>query len=334
MALRKLKKCLLVALSSALVLSGQQSAQAATAQRIPLVTIHCSCSSITDMKSTALMYYTANFNKTPSNFVAPAGSGTWQVLLPLQGSTDLATKVMVVSDLYPVTGLFKGYYVAPDVPGQGSNKYVVQAITGDSAATIAFDARIMARALSVKPVTMPSTVNIGDDVGVNESLAQMLIPTGQTSFNAWHGITNFPQFQSFTYMDARTGKTTSIYIGDTITVTDINGNTAKFKLVNPASTMPWQYVDGSLKDKNGNPITNTSTPATDTQSQTVVPNAASENWVVNSTGGTENWLLNLSVAFDYMAVLGQIRGEVVIGEIGGGQPGSSSIKVRVNEDGF
>jgi hypothetical protein len=85
---------------------------------------------------------------------------------------------------------------------------------------------------------------------VSEWLDGALSKTFQ-DFSLWHGLSNFPQFIECQFLVLQTGAVFNIYNGEEITVTDQNGWTAEFKF-SPLTVIHWVFVDGSIRDANGN----------------------------------------------------------------------------------
>jgi hypothetical protein len=137
----------------------------------------------------------------------------------MSGST-----IVVISTTYPISGTFTVgggcYTVTP--PGTTTNM-----------STGAFDARMFARG-AMPPIKIPVGHN-PDAIEFAIEDIQAVLPTTSLppGYTLWHGLTNFPQVVYYTVVNAQTGQTFQVYVGDTITVQYADGWTEKFKFLGP-----------------------------------------------------------------------------------------------------
>lgn len=82
-------------------------------------------------------------------------------------------------------------------------------------------------------------------------LYKQLVVDGGPVTDLWHGLTHMGQFVRWRFLNVQQGKHYWIYQGDTITIKYSNGYTEKLRLINPASAIKWQRVEGTLRDANG-----------------------------------------------------------------------------------
>jgi hypothetical protein len=128
--------------------------------------------------------------------------------------------------------------------------------TGANSDTIANDAILISRDAKTGPINLPSNFSLitstDEEMSAYLSSAAGIPQNGSSTLSFWHGFLNMPQFLQGTFVNTQTGETFTVWNGDTITVTDSNGNTAKFQW-QPFSTVQWRLVPNSIRDSEGNP---------------------------------------------------------------------------------
>ena len=175
---------------------------------------------------------------------------------------------------YIVSGLLC-QLVAMAYPGESSGKFRV---TGDRRKTahmavcavalmclsvFGFGGTAHARSATGRIGLPPSyTVNATPEL-ISQWLSSVEIPEvpGTQVVSVWHGLTNFPQFIRWTFVNTQTGDTFTLWNSDTVTVTDSNGWTAKFQW-EPLSSIQWVFVPDSIRDENGNAPSSTTSQNT------------------------------------------------------------------------
>ena len=142
----------------------------------------------------------------------------------------------------------------------------LNALTGGSnAAAVSADNLLMARALADagKVALPPNLPLVGGGGSSFDSLWNQWVSNvglhqdtfGQSEF--WHGVLDMLEpMATATYTVEATGVEFQVWAGDTITVTDSNGYTAKFQFT-PGAPTNWTYVPNSIRDPKGNSVPNT-----------------------------------------------------------------------------
>lgn len=172
--------------------------------------------------------------------------------------------VLVVSTAIAISG---GFYACWNYPKGGPVLRAFMIDGTSNANAVTDDNVIFARAAAeAGRITLPANLPLnGADGGSTPELQgawlnSVLIESGPPETNLWHGIIDYPNVLEGTFTNLQTGQKFTIWSGDTITVTDQNGWTAKFQW-NPLADSQWQYVPNSLRDQNGNPVNTTGSNA-------------------------------------------------------------------------
>lgn len=239
------------------------SATAGATAIVQTAVVSCpTCASAGDLLAAGTNYFTQYSGQTPPGYAGTIGPSASP--LCTSSTAQNGTLVLVVSALYPISEFF---YECLQHNGTGIGTFVMVVKPADSGAnadTISNDALLITRSAKTGPVTLPPTISLTGDPQETASAwlssAEGVPQNGASTVSLWHGITNFPQAIQGTFINVSTGQTFQLWNGDTITVTDSSGNTAKFQWT-PLSSVQWTLVPGSLRDKNGNPIGQNSIPA-------------------------------------------------------------------------
>jgi hypothetical protein len=189
---------------------------------------------------------------TVSDMVAAANSQ--YTTLP-NGSIALMTSLNE-----PVSAFLR---LACSPPGKGSGCEWV-AITASNTDAAALDNQTFARASKMAPLTTPSNITYDEtDEIIIGYIQTQIVGTGQTGISLWHNLPNFQPTAWYTMVDAQTGQTENIYIGDTITVNYPGGYSEQWQFLGlEAGSIQWKRVPNTLM-QNGKPVTPpSSTPAT------------------------------------------------------------------------
>jgi hypothetical protein len=235
----------------------------ASATTIQTAVVSCAgCASAGDLLAAGTSYFTQYSGQTPPGYTGTIGPSASP--LCTSSTAQNGTYVLVVSALYPISEFFYECLLHTGT-GIGTFTMVVKpADSGANADAIANDALLIARSAKTGPITLPTDITLTGDpqetISAYLSSAAGVPQNGTSVISLWHGITNFPQAIQGTFVNTETGETFTLWNGDTIIVTDSNGDTAKFQWT-PLSSIQWTLVPGSIRDKNGNPIGQTSTPA-------------------------------------------------------------------------
>lgn len=205
---------------------------------IPTAVVTCAtCASLSDLENYALGYFE-------------------------QSNSPIGTVMLVSSLSQPISAVVKYMQV-----GSGKGGGVgIHPITVDEAGTITLDGGIYARATKIPPVNLPDIAYNDEPDDIVGQIQDVLIANGTGGTDAWHGLTNYPQFGYYNVVDTQTGQTYKVYTGDTITVQLAGGYSEQFKFLGVhQGTLQWQAVPNTLM-LNGKPVTqpsNTSgTPVT------------------------------------------------------------------------
>jgi len=198
--------------------------------------ISCStCASLADLQAAASGYFLNNYFET----------GVYQI----------GAIVLVSGVTNPISAFFSEQWGSSCIPYFGCGTHLVAvAITPDNAHTALLDNQLFSRALGLPTVKMPPTLPSNETDELISLQIQATIPiSGPLGFNFWHGLLNYPQFQYYKVLDTRTGLTTNVYVGDSITVTYSNGDTEQWQFRGPLpiATVQWTRVPGTLRDAAG-----------------------------------------------------------------------------------
>jgi hypothetical protein len=231
----------------------------AAASTIQTAVVACpSCASAGDLLAFATSYfgqysgttppgYTGTINLSPTSACGNSGASN-------------GTNLLVISALVPISEFF--YECLQKSGGNTISTTTFTVVvrpldTGANADTISNDALLLDRSAKTGTITLPSDLSLTgttqEIISAYLSSADGVPQSGASTISLWHGITNFPQAVQGTFTNIQTGETFTLWNGDTITVTDSNGNTAKF-MWTPLSSVQWALVPNSVRDKNGNPI--------------------------------------------------------------------------------
>jgi hypothetical protein len=220
------------------------------------------CSSAGDLLTLATSYFAQYNNATPPGYTGTVNPSATP--LCTSSGAQNGTNLLVISELVPISEFF---YECLLHTGTGIGTFTLVVKPADSGAngdTIANDALLLGRSAKTGEIDLPSSLSLITDtqeiISSYLSSADGVPQSGASQISLWHGITNFPQAVQGTFTNIQTGETFTLWNGDTITVTDSNGNTAKFKWT-PLSSVQWALVPNSVRDKNGNPPGKTPTPA-------------------------------------------------------------------------
>jgi hypothetical protein len=150
-------------------------------------------------------------------------------------------------------------------PGKGNGCLWGQ-ITASNADAAALDNSTFARAAKLAPLSTPSTMPYTEtDEIISKYIQSQIAGSGPTGINYWHALFGFPKVVWYTMVDAQSGQTQDIYVGDTITVTYPNGYSERWQFLGlEAGSIQWKRVPNTLM-KNGKPVnppsTTSGTPA-------------------------------------------------------------------------
>jgi hypothetical protein len=241
----------------AICYSGVSSA----ASTIPVAVFACStCNNQATLQAAALAYFKQWMNLTPPGYVGtvsipPTASCTVGSSPPAN-----ATVVIVVSSVAPLSGSYHACLLT--VFNQTKILAVAMGVTNDAQA-IAADNALFARSSKVGLIKLPSNLplmNASDPIELTGAWLQDtgLPQFGVTTYSFWHGLLtlNIQQVAQGTFINLTDGTKFTLWSGDTVKVTDVNGYTAKFQW-NPDATPTWQFVSGSIRDPHGKPVPNT-----------------------------------------------------------------------------
>lgn len=224
---------------------------------IPVALVTCStCQNAGDLLQAGLSYWLTYDDSTPSGYV-----GTLQDWGNCSDNPTAGPSiVLVVSTEVAISAGFSACWIYTARGDAVLRSYMIDGTSNADAVTN--DNIIFARsAADAGHITMPSNLPFNGAGGNSfpdlwgEYLAGQLVLVGQEE-NLWHGILNYPQVLQGTFVNEQTGQKFEIWSGDTITVTDQNGWTAKFQW-NPGADPQWQYVPNSMRDQKGNPVNTT-----------------------------------------------------------------------------
>jgi hypothetical protein len=224
---------------------------------IPVAIVPCStCEGVSDLQQAAFTYWEKWNGKTPSAYVGFVQN--WGLCLPSGApSNPGGTDVLVISTAIAISAGFSACTIIED----GKPYLHVEMIDGSTNAdAVNNDNVVLARAAAesgriVLPTNLPLNGANGNSTPElqGEYLNSVLIESGMPEENLWHGIFDYPEILEGKFTNTQTGQQFSIWDGDTVTVTDQNGWTAKFEW-NPEADPQWQYVANSTRDQNGNPV--------------------------------------------------------------------------------
>jgi hypothetical protein len=232
--------------------------QKAAASTIQTAVVACpSCASAGDLLAFATSYFGQYGGTTP-----PGYTGTIN-LSPTSAcgnsSATNGTNLLVISALVPISEFFyECLQKSGNTISTTTFTVVVKPLdTGANADTISNDGLLLDRSAKVGTVTLPPGYSVTgttqEIISAYLSSADGVPQSGASTLSPWHALTNYPQLVQGQFTNIQTGETFTLWNGDTITVTDSNGNTAKF-MWTPLSSVQWALVPNSLRDKNGNPI--------------------------------------------------------------------------------
>lgn len=228
----------------------------ADASTIQTAVVPCAdCASAGDLLAVATSYFAQFSGTTPPGYTGTINPSSTP-LCTASGAMN-GTNVLVISAAVPISEFF---YECLQHSGTGINGtftlVVKPADTGANADSIANDALLISRSAKTGPITLPSdfslTGSTDEEMSAYLSSAAGIPQNGTSTISLWHGITNFPQVLQGTFVNVQTGEAFTLWNGDTITVTDSNGNTAKFQWT-PLSTIQWRLVPNSVRNAAGNP---------------------------------------------------------------------------------
>lgn len=199
----------------------------------PIAVAYCTaCASLADLQGAAKSWFTTN----------PSAQNA----------------ILLLSSLSkPISGFF-GYLCT----GLGHSQCSVRTITASTMAAGTLDNQIFARAAKVPPlVTPPTMTQTTVDEEVIGWIQTQLVANGQQGIDKWHLLTGAPLVQWFQFTDTQTGKTVTVYVGDTITVNYPNGYSEQFQFLGiggmGGGTLQWKRVPNSLMH-NGKPVSQAS----------------------------------------------------------------------------
>ncbi len=237
------------------------SARSAMASTIPVAIVPCAtCQTASSLSSAALSYVQKYDNATPSGYIGVIKD--WGPCADVTSTTTGSTVVLVVSTQIAISGAFYACWLYPS-GNPGPHYLWTNALRGGSNSdAIAFDNAIMARAeLNAGRITLPSSQAFDGEGGsstpsqwedlVSSSLV-MVVPGSESYGFAWHFVNGMPSIFSEEFVNTGTGTTFRAWEGDTITVYDSNGWSAKFQFIYGV-TWDWVLVPNSIRDQNGNP---------------------------------------------------------------------------------
>jgi hypothetical protein len=231
------------------------------ASTIPVAVFPCStCNNQATLQAAALAYFKQWVNLTPPGYV-----GT--VSIPSNASCTVgsrppanATVVIVISSVAPLSGSYHACLLT--VFNNTKILAVTMGVTNDAQA-IAADNALFARSSKVGLIRLPSNLplmNASDPIELTGAWLQTvgLAQYGASYSSLWHGLLtlNLPAVLQGTFINLTDGTKFTLWSGDTVQVTDVNGYTAKFQW-NPGASPTWQFVSGSIRDPHGKPVPNT-----------------------------------------------------------------------------
>jgi hypothetical protein len=230
---------------------------------ILMLTVPCpGCNSFNALWVRAEQYLNEWRHRTPpghpeGNYVRPGWQtrwDAWQGELVMEGSWQ-ATSALVVSDAYPLSAIIRFDELRD---GQPITRPVE---AGNNLGSRDLDNRIFARSTKLDPIELsPGLTPADGSEGISPEISKVLMPQAiPAKLDFWHALTHLRELQliKFAFQVNRPGhpghgQQIWIFVGDTITVKYSNGYTEKWKLVNLASSIAWQRVEGTLRDANGN----------------------------------------------------------------------------------
>ena len=234
----------------------------------PVVVTTCStCNSQNMLLDAADSYGLKYLYATPPGYVGelspPVGTGECST------GQNGATTIIVISTLVPISG---AYYLCWRSQ-HGATVYGVVPINANTdAGAIAADNAMFHRSAKLGLIQLPPSLPLvgGSDpievIGAYLQGAQGLPMIGVPTFSLWHSLFSgsIGAVEQGTFKNMTTGETFTLWSGDTVKVTDSNGNTALFQWI-PSVSPPWVYKAGSMHDKAGHSIPDgSSTPISST----------------------------------------------------------------------
>jgi len=227
----------------------------AGATTIQTAVVPCAgCASYGDLLAVATSYFAQYSGTTPPGYTGTINPSPTP--LCTSSGAQNGTNVLVVSAQVPISEFFYECLVHTGT-GIGTFTLVVKPV-GSAANTdaIANDAIMIDRSAKTGQITLPSTFSLitttPEIISSYLSSADGVPQNGPATTSLWHALTNFPQLLQGTFVNVQTGETFTLWNGDTITVTDSNGNRAKFQWT-PLSTIQWTLVPNSVRNAAGNP---------------------------------------------------------------------------------
>jgi hypothetical protein len=225
----------------------------------PIVVIPCSnCYTFADLQGAAGQYFLAWLGKIPPGYVNAVEMSA--VRLCSEGMQNDGTIVLVISSVEPVSDRF--WFC--EQHGTLTTFEIKAVDGGDNVSAITYDGLRFARSAKTQKIPLPTSLPVTETPEIISSYLSGSsgvpeVPGSQT-INPWHAITNYPQLISARFYNVASGTYFTLWNGDTITVTDANGWTAKFAWT-PLSTVQWALVPNSIRDQNGNVPAQGTSPA-------------------------------------------------------------------------
>ena len=228
---------------------------------IPSLTITCStCDSLATLESAALAYFDEWDEKDAPGFpvsgLGEYGNGYFVVIgagqaAPLGQTLPDGTIIMVISTQYAIAANFVFGYNKALRAWQATPL----AATSDSA-TRGLDNILNGRASEIPPIQIPSTYSNTDTPELISAYVQtQIVALGPFETNIWHALgSDFGQYVEYEVSDLQTGKDYWIYVGDSITFQFSDGSSEKWEYYGPYPSAQWQPISGTLVNKNGNVI--------------------------------------------------------------------------------
>lgn len=208
----------------------------------------------------------ASLNAEGSSF---AGAGAGTAGKPNAGDLSNKAIVLVTGETAPISAYLRFYNRCPS-HGTCTNSNivrVVEALATDNMNAADLDNRLFARAAKIKAIDLPASYGIAG--AHDEELVEAYVNTilqlvpGSTGISVWHGITNFPAFSWFGFIDLRFAVTQQIFVNDVITLVFSDGSSiqVKFLGIGVPDGLFFQVVEGSARDAAGKPLGTTSVGA-------------------------------------------------------------------------